>query len=52
LGKSCLAEDEEQHCTLPDQEVDETKNSEHLAVKAVVPQNEAVHKSEDPGRKR
>jgi hypothetical protein len=39
---------------LPDQEVDETKNLEHLehlAVKAVVPQNEAAHKSEDPGGK-
>jgi hypothetical protein len=51
LGKSCLAEDGEQHCVLPDQEVDETKNLEHLAVKAVVPQNEAAHRSEDPGGK-
>jgi hypothetical protein len=37
----------EQHCTLPERGVGETTLLEHLAVKTEVPQNEAVHESED-----
>jgi hypothetical protein len=52
LEKRYLAGDGEQHRPLPEQEVVETTLSEHLAIEAKVPQNEAAHESKDFGRTR
>jgi hypothetical protein len=51
-GKNYLAADGEQHRTLLEREVGETTLLECLAVKAMIPQNEAVHESKDLGGKR